>query len=232
MPQAGCPVQSRELGLFLGPDPAQRLVISPGLQLADQQGAGRLPGGVAGNAGFRRSLGIDVGARRVDRGDGGGRGAIRRAFDIAQIAVGLFAHGTGYLGGIDGRLVAGQIREGGLDENQKQGQRQRRFDFCEDIHRRLPLHRIASENVGILLDGALDFLVQPHPHIGIELGIDIDRRHFDANGGRAGRERGTDRRRINRSPYRMFHRTAPNSPAPGSASLTTPRYRTLEVRQN
>src|SRR4029077_2684012 len=31
----------------------------------------------------------------------------------------------------------------------------------------------------------LDFLVQPDANVGIELGVDIDRRHFDANGRRA-----------------------------------------------
>ena len=56
----------------------------------------------------------------------------------------------------------------------------------------LPSARDQLEKIGILLDGALDFLVQPDPHIGIQLGVDIDRRDFDADGRRAGAQRRAD----------------------------------------
>src|ERR1019366_3360433 len=66
------PSRPSNAGLFLGPVSAQWLEIFARRQLGDQLRAGRLARGVAGNAGLRRRLGIDVGARRIDRRDGRG----------------------------------------------------------------------------------------------------------------------------------------------------------------
>jgi len=83
--------------LFPGPAAAQRLVKFAGRHFVDQLRAGGLAGGIAGDAGLGGGLGVNIGAGGVDLIHRRRGRAICRAFDKAQIAIGLFAHDTAVL---------------------------------------------------------------------------------------------------------------------------------------